>query len=170
MKGKDTIEGRPRRWPPLVLALAEIIWLLISVSSAAPPVHKETAGPVQRMVASLEDEVKDLPQKRIAWSTFWKLCWDEFPGARGYELQTLTSEGRSPRLHRQVERCFRIQVAAGENLRTEGLVDRKIQLLLQSGQLAYRVRAVFDGERAGEWSPSIPVGKELGHKHNAVDR
>lgn len=144
-------------------AAAGTAWLLMIASFVALPVRGEAARPVQEMVATLEDEVRDLPEKRIAWSTFWKLCWKEYPGATSYELEFLTSEGVSPRLRRQSARCFRIEVASGENERREGFVHRNVQLALQWGQLACRVRAVFDEGRVSEWSPAVVVGKALGH-------
>ena len=136
--------------------------LLISAFFVAPSIRAEAAHPIQEMVATLEDEVRDLPEQRIAWSTFWKLCWEEYPGASGYELELLTSEGVSPELRRQSARCFRIEVASGENKRKEGLAHRDIQLALQKGQLACRVRAVFDAGRVSEWSPPVVVGETLG--------
>lgn len=125
-------------------------------STAAPQVAPRA---VSGLVTTLEDEVRDLPDRQIAWSTYWKLCWDEYPGAQGYELQTMTGEGRSPKLRRQSGRCFRLQAAAGENQKTAGLVNRELQLKLQEGQLAYRVRAVLADNRVSEWSVSMPVGK-----------
>lgn len=115
------------------------------------------------MVAILEDEVRDLPEKRIAWSTFWKLCWEAYRGAIGYELEFLTSEGVSPRLRRQRAQCFRIEVASGENEQGEGFVHRDLQLVLQSGQLACRVRAVFKEGGVSDWSSAVVVGEKLDH-------
>jgi len=117
---------------------------------------------VQNLVSTLEDEVHELPNERLAWSTFWKLCWDKTPGANAYELQTLTSEGSSGRFQRQSENCFRIEAAAGENKKSEGLLNRQLQLALQSSQLAYRVRAVTNDGRVGEWSQSVSVGATTG--------
>lgn len=125
-------------------------------STAAPQVATRT---VSGLVTTLEDEVRDLPDGQIAWSTYWKLCWDEYPGAQGYELQTMTGEGRSPKLRRQSGRCFRLQSAAGENQKAAGLLNRDLQLKLQEGQLGYRVRAVLADNRVSEWSVSMPVGK-----------
>ncbi|HEV7799364.1 MAG TPA: hypothetical protein VGO73_14495 [Pyrinomonadaceae bacterium] len=124
-----------------------------------PSGHERSPTPlVQNLVSTLEDEVRELPNERIAWSTFWKLCWDKTPDANAYELQTLTSEGSSGRVQRQSENCFRIEAATGENKKSEGLLNRQLQLALQSSQLAYRVRAVLDNGRVGEWSPSVSVG------------
>jgi hypothetical protein len=116
--------------------------------------------PVTGLVATLEDEVRELPSDRIAWSTYWKLCWDVSPQATAYELQTVTGEGSSPKLRRQSERCFRIQAAAGENEKSQGLVNRAMLLALQEGQLAYRVRAVFGNGQVSAWSLAMAVGEE----------
>lgn len=138
-------------------------WWLISAFFVAASVHADAIRPIQEMAASLEDEVRDLPEQRIAWSTFWKLCWEEYPGATGYELELLTSEGVSPELRRQGARCFRIEVASGKNKRKEGMVHRDIQIALQKGQLACRVRAVFDAGRVSAWSSPVVVGETPGH-------
>lgn len=116
------------------------------------------APPLQNLSGTLEDEIRDLPNDRIAWSTFWKLCWDNDPDANAYELQTLTSEGSSETLRRQNANCFRIEAAAGENKKSDGLRNRQLQLALQSSQLAYRVRAVLNDGRVSEWSQSLSVG------------
>jgi len=104
--------------------------------------------------------VRELPGDRIAWSTYWKLCWDVSPQATAYELQTVTSEGSSPKLRRQSERCFRLQAATGENEKSQGLVNRAMLLALHEGQLAYRVRAVFDNGQVSVWSLAMEAGKE----------
>ncbi len=144
------------------------LWLLFSLaafsscgSNTAPTQPSVLPGPVTNLTATLEDEVQELGGERIKWSTYWKLCWEAPPGAISYELQTLTSEGRSDKLRRQTESCFRLEVAAGDNERGQGFVNREVMLALQAGQLAYRVRAVFAQGRVGEWSAAIPVGAPL---------
>jgi hypothetical protein len=114
---------------------------------------------VKGLITRLEDDVRELPCERIAWSTFWVLSWEPYPGATAYELQVLTGEGVTPTLRRQRERFLRIEVAANENERAEGLVNRDLQLALRVGQLAYRVRAVLNTGSVSAWSPPIPVGK-----------
>ncbi len=118
--------------------------------------------PVRGLVATLEDEVHDLPGERMAWATYWKLCWEDYPGARAYELQLLTGEGVSPKLRRQSERCVRLEVAKGENAKKLGLVNREVLLALQAGQLAYRVRAVLDEGRVSDWSSPVAAGEAAG--------
>lgn len=141
-------------------AAATLVLMLLLTSCGLPSGALRVAQPqVRGLVATLEDEVRDLPGERIAWATYWKLCWQSYPGAKGYELETLTGEGASPKLRRQSEPCLRIEAAAGENEKSRGLLNREVLLALQSGQLAYRVRAVLDGNRVSEWSPPLAVGE-----------
>ena len=66
-----------------------------------PSGKQQVANPsVKGIIAMLEDEVQDLPIKGIAWSTYWKLCWDSYPEANAYELQTVVGEGVSTKLLR----------------------------------------------------------------------
>jgi hypothetical protein len=126
------------------------------VPSGAPQVVK---SPVTGLLATLEDEVKELPKQRIAWSTYWKLCWQPYPGAVAYELQGVSSEGTSPKLKRLSDTCFRLQAATNENHKSLGFVQRELTLATHAVQLGFRVRAVLDGNRVSEWSPPMPVGK-----------
>ena len=154
--------------PRFILPLAALLGILLSACDTPSGVQqvvnpsvedKVVNPPVEDIIATLEDEVQDLPGKRIAWSTYWKLCWQSYPAAKAYELQTLTGEGVSPKLRRQSDRCFRIQAAANENQKSLGLFNRKVMLLLQKGQLAYRVRAVLNEKLVSEWSPAMAVGE-----------
>jgi hypothetical protein len=95
----------------------------------------------------LVDEVRDLGNGRISWSTSWELCRDQYPDVDAHELQTVTSEGRSQTLRRQSEPGFRMTVTAGENAMSLGLLNRDLLLAVKAGQLAYRVRAVLDENR-----------------------
>jgi hypothetical protein len=116
---------------------------------------------VRGLTATLEDELRDRPGGRVAWSTGWKLCWAEHPHAQAYELQVLTAEGRSPRLRRQRARCYEVEVAAGENRRSRVLVNRELQLALTRAQLAYRVRAVLADGSTTRWSETIEAGRPI---------
>ncbi|MBS1788368.1 MAG: hypothetical protein JST85_11640 [Acidobacteria bacterium] len=122
---------------------------------------------VTGLVASLEDETKDLPDGQIAWTTFWKLCWQQYPEAIGYELETFAGEGIARKVRRQTETCFRIEIAKGKNEKSKGLFNRELMLASLAGQLAYRVRAVLPGNRVTKSSPlmeatkaSLPVKSE----------
>jgi hypothetical protein len=144
---------------------ASLLLLLTSSCASSEATEVVSGHPVEGLTATLEDEVRDLPGGRIAWSTYWELCWEPYPGAKAYELKTLTGEGEvSGELRRQEGNCFRIEVAAGENEKSEGLETRDVQLALQQGQLAYRVRAVLGGGRVSKWSKAAPVGKKLGER------
>ncbi len=111
------------------------------------------------LVASLEDETKDLPDGKMAWTTFWKLCWEEYPQAKEYELETFTGEGSAKTLRRQPETCFRVEVAKGKNEKSKGFFNRELMLASISGQLAYRVRAVLPENRVTQWSPLMDASK-----------
>ena len=138
--------------------------LVLTTACGTKAERKETVAlpPVQHLVAKLEDEVHDLPSGRIEWSTYWRLCWDDYDGARAYDLQALTAEGASSKLEHQSDHYFRLEVAKGENLKTQGFVNRDLQLATQSSQLAYRVRAVLADGRASEWSKPLRVAKPIG--------
>ncbi|MFN6465324.1 MAG: hypothetical protein RMZ41_026375 [Nostoc sp. DedVER02] len=114
--------------------------------------------PVTGLVSTLSDEVEELPSDLIRWSTYWQLCWEPYPEAKEYELQTVLMEGKSPKLKRQSDRCFRIQAASNENQKSQGLLNRELILLMHKIQLGYRVRAVLDNNRVSEWSPVMAVG------------
>jgi hypothetical protein len=114
--------------------------------------------PVTGLVSTLYDEVNDLPEERIRWSTYWQLCWQPYPKAQKYELQTVTMEGKSPKLKPISDRCLRMQAASNENKKSQGLLNRELILLMHSVQLGYRVRAVLDDNRVSEWSEVMAVG------------
>jgi hypothetical protein len=155
--------GCARHTPQSKTALAS------SSQSAAKPMPSPPASPtpspqitsfaITGLVSTLEDETQDLPDGKIAWVTYWKLCWDGYPGAQGYELETMTGEGVSRKLRRQTETCFRLEIAKGRNEKSKGLFNRELMLASISGQIAYRVRACLDGNQATTWSPLMEAGK-----------
>ena len=146
---------------------------MVSISNShnagapAPPSHtppptespKMIASAVSGLVASLEDETKDLPDGQIAWTTFWKLCWQQYPEATEYELETFAGEGIARKVRRQTDTCFRIEIAKGKNEKSKGLFNRELMLASLAGQLAYRVRAVLPGNRVTQWSPLMEATK-----------
>ena len=142
---------------PMLLAVG---LFLASCGRGATParVPQVVPTPVGALVGSLEDESRDLPDGRVAWHTYWRLCWGAYPGATAYELQARTGEGVSPQLRRQDGTCFRLEAAAGEDTKADLPRSRTIQLSTQSGQLAYRVRAVLGPDRVSAWSESLAVG------------
>ncbi len=114
--------------------------------------------PVTGLVSTLSDEVEELPAQLVRWSTYWQLCWEAYPEAEAYELQKVLVDGKSPKLKRQSDRCFRIQAASNENQKSQGLLNRDLILLMHKIQLGYRVRAVLDNNRVSEWSQVMAVG------------
>ncbi len=125
--------------------------------------------PVTGLVSTLSDEVQELPAEFIRWSTYWQLCWEPYPEAKEYELQTVLMEGKSPKLKRQSDRCFRIQAASNENQKSQGLLNRDLILLMHKIQLGYRVRAVLDNNRVSEWSPVMAVGATTASESNGTN-
>jgi hypothetical protein len=141
-------------------AVGIFTFLLFAVACGAKAEKQVTVSPpVQNLTATLEDEVHDLPGGEIEWSTYWRLCWANYDGASAYELQSLTSEGASNKFLRQSERCFRLEVAAGQNPKTQGLHDRDLQLALRATELSYRVRAVLADGRFSEWSNPLTIAQ-----------
>jgi hypothetical protein len=130
-----------------------------SSKSATVPPSQIVAPAVDGLVATLEDEVRDLHDGQIAWTTYWKLCWEAYAGAQEYELEPMTGEGTGRRLVRQAGTCLRVEVAKGQNAKAQGLFNRDLMLASLSGQLAYRVRAVLGDGRASQWSQSVIVGQ-----------
>lgn len=120
-----------------------------------------TVGPPPSgLVATLEDEVSPAGASATSWRTFWKLCWDAYPGAVAYELRALTGEGAARTVRRQPDRCLRVEAAAGEGADDERPARRAMLLATQRSQLAYQVRAVRgDGSRTG-WTDAVAVGSE----------
>jgi hypothetical protein len=134
-----------------------------SVNSQSPQVVQP---PVTGLVSTLSDEVKESTTNLINWSTYWNLCWETYPGAKEYELQKVLVDGESPDLQRQSDRCFRLQAASNENLKSQGLLNRDLILLVHKTQLAYRVRAILDHNRVSEWSPVMAVGATTDSQSN----
>lgn len=147
-------------------AFIKMLLLLVLTAAAciSPSRNQESleslSTPVQGFVARLEDEVSESGARGIKWSTYWELCWDEYPAAVAYDVQTVTSEGISPKLRRQTERCFRMQVASGVNDKSQGLFNRDAVIAMQTSQLSYRVRAVLSDSRTSAWSDQIAVGEQ----------
>lgn len=153
--GRNGNEPGPRARPRFLI-VAALALLLAGCGRASA---NRSLPAVTGLAATIEDSIRDLPNGRIVWESTWRLCWDEYPGAAAYELQALTGEGASPRLRRLSGRCFALQAAAGENRASQGLFNRDLQLALQQGQLAYRVRAILSDGRTSEWSAAWAVGR-----------
>ncbi|WP_244141988.1 hypothetical protein [aff. Roholtiella sp. LEGE 12411] len=139
----------------LILGVDDSSSIAAEITSNQPQVVQPS---VTGLVSTLSDEVEELPSDLIRWSTYWQLCWQAYPEAKAYELQTVLTEGKSPKLKRQGDRCFRIQAASNENQKSQGLLNRDLILLMHKIQLGYRVRAVLDNNRVSEWSRVMAVG------------
>ncbi|GAX37714.1 hypothetical protein [Nodularia sp. NIES-3585] len=139
----------------LILSVDGSSSLAADITSIQPQVVQP---PITGLVSTLSDEVEELPSDLIRWSTYWQVCWEPYPEAKEYELQTVLMEGKSPKLKRQSDRCFRIQAASNENQKSQGLLNRDLILLMHKIQLGYRVRAVLDSNRVSEWSQVMAVG------------
>jgi hypothetical protein len=139
----------------LILGVDDSSSIAAEITSNQPQVVQPS---VTGLVSTLSDEVEELPSDLIHWSTYWQLCWEPYPEAKEYELQTVLVEGKSPKLKRQSDRCFRIQAASNENQKSQGLLNRDLILLMHKIQLGYRVRAVLDNNRVSEWSQVMAVG------------
>ncbi|MBD2294778.1 hypothetical protein H6G06_15120 [Anabaena sphaerica FACHB-251] len=149
----------------LIVLFTLIFGLILSVDGGSTLAAEITSNqpqivqpPVTGLVSTLSDEVAELPSDLIRWSTYWQLCWEPYPEAKEYELQTVLVEGKSPKLKRQSDRCFRLQAASNENQKSQGLLNRDLILLMHKIQLGYRVRAVVDSNRVSEWSQVMAVG------------
>jgi len=140
--------------------------LAADISSNQPQVVQP---PITGLVSTLSDEVEELPSDLIRWSTYWQMCWEPYPEAKEYELQTVLVEGKSPKLKRQSDRCFRLQAASNENQKSQGLLNRELILLMHKIQLGYRVRAVLDNNRVSEWSEVMAVGATTASESNGTN-
>lgn len=142
--------------------------LAFPAGAAGPHSHRHHAGddaavadrppPPAGFVRTLEDETRAAAPGRVAWSTYWKLCWDPVATARHYEIRLVTSEGAPRTPKHLVATCYRIEAAAGENPVGEGMPKRELMLSMQAAQAALQVRAVFADGRATAWSTEQPIG------------
>jgi hypothetical protein len=146
---------------PLRLSLLAVLCLALFLAACSAPAAavKDAAPAAMGMVADLQDEMRDLPGNRVAWATYWRLCWVGHPEASFYEIQSMTGEGSSRNLRRQSESCLRVEVARGENERELEMHNRRMLLAMAGGQLAFRVRAVLSDGRVGAWSAPMAVGE-----------
>jgi hypothetical protein len=150
----------------LVLSFDDGSSLAADISSNQPQVVQP---PITGLVSTLSDEVEELPSDLIRWSTYWQLCWKPYPEAKEYELQKVLGDGASPKLQHQSDRCFRLQAASNENLKSQGLLNRELILLMHKVQLGYRVRAVLDNNRVSEWSEVMAVGGTTASESNGTN-
>lgn len=126
-----------------------------STGPASPP-------PLAGLRATLEDTT--VPYigngiQRWRWQTHWLLQWQPVAGASEYEIIAMTSEGTSKKTTRQKQPPYRIEVAKGDNVQTEGMPTRDIQLLTIESLLSIKVVARMTDGSAGPSSPWLQVGR-----------
>lgn len=126
-----------------------------AAEEAAPSGLPPAPGGLQR---SLQDHTRRSGPGRMAWSTTWSLCWQPVAGAAHYEVRLLTAEGASRTPRRVADTCYRVEAAAGENPRADGMPRRALMLAMQSAQSSVGVRAVFADGRVTDWTAGQPVG------------
>lgn len=74
-------------------ALVAASGLLAACGSSSGAVDGPAAGAADAprgLVATLENDVRELPRERIAWSTYWKLCWDRHATAMSYVIAAVS--------------------------------------------------------------------------------
>jgi hypothetical protein len=111
------------------------------------------------LTITLQDVKRPSGRGRIAWSTYWKLCWQPVAGAKYFEKRLLTSEGAPRKPERINTTCFRVEAAAGENPSSEGLPKRDLMLSMQAAQSAVQIRAVFRDGHTTAWTAEQPIGE-----------
>ena len=127
-----------------------------SRTSPAQPV--EAGRPVEMVEARLEDRTTPAPNRRVSWSTTWRVCFapDRADTTR-MEAQAVTSEGSGTSLRQLEGRCLKLVVARGENDKGAGMPGRDTQLA-EAAALAYRVRAVHGDGTVSPWTKPLPAG------------
>lgn len=127
-----------------------------SQTSPAQPV--EAGRPLEMVEAGLDDKTTSAPNRRISWSTTWRVCFapDRADTTR-MEAQAVTSEGSGTSLRELEGRCLNLEVARGENDAGAGMRGRDAQLA-EAAALAYRVRAMHGDGTVTPWTAPIPAG------------
>jgi hypothetical protein len=130
-----------------------------TTGQATSPAQAVEAGrPVEMVKALLDDKVTTLPDKRTAWSTTWRACFEpDRPDTTRMEARAVTPEGSGTSLRVLEGNCLALGVASGQGGADAGMVGRDAQLA-DAGALAYRVRAVHTDGTVSPWSAAIPVG------------
>jgi hypothetical protein len=155
--------------PVVLLAGLGLVGLLpagCSTSTPAAPGRSQTApsrpvqagSPVEMVEARLQDKTTPLPNRRISWSTNWRVCFapDRADTTR-MEAQAVTPEGSGTSLRQLEGRCLKLEVARGESDKAAGMSGRETQLA-EAAALAYRVRAMHGDGTVSPWTKPIPAG------------
>ena len=131
---------------------------------ASAPAQGPTAAPVSALSAVLEDDVHEYASKgkaQLRWQTFWVLNWASVEGATHYEIRYKTSEGTSRKVKTVQRPPFRLEVAKGDNAKTQGLLARQVQLDTIGSLLSAQVVARLANGETTPASPWLQVGLAL---------
>lgn len=118
-------------------------------------------APLPGLHATLEDTSDRYAAaglRRWRWQTHWVVRWRPVPGATEYEIISMTSEGTSKKTTRLTQPPFRLEVAKGDNLMTEGMPTRPIQLLTIQSLLSIKIVSRMSDGSPGPSSPWLQVG------------
>jgi hypothetical protein len=140
------------------LGLAAAAWLLPLGGSERAPAAA-AAGELRGLRAELIDRETRTPDGRFAWTTAWRLCWSPVPGARGYLVTMVTSEGVDPRPRRTTNTCYSLTVASGTAARRGARPGRAGQLAVMESMLSVSVAAQLGDGSVGPAAPDLPVGR-----------
>lgn len=111
--------------------------------------------------AAVQDEQRTRPDGLVAWRADWELSWRPVPGASGYDIRILTSEGAGSTPRRVRKPQWRIEVANGVNPRRQVRRARDQQLTLMAAQLQVDVAARFPDGRTSTRQGPFAVGEPI---------
>jgi hypothetical protein len=141
-----------------VLGLGLGAWLLPVGGSERRPAAA-SSGEVRGLRAELIDREAAKPGGGFAWTTTWRLCWAPIPGARGYLLTMVTSEGVDPRPRATAKTCYSLTVASGTAARRGARRGRPGQLAVMESMLSVSVAARLRDGSVGPAAPDVAVGR-----------
>ncbi len=68
--------------PGFILTIALITTLTAGCDrKPSTPEGTERPAAVTWITTIFKYEVSELPQDQVSWSTYWKFCWEQYPGA-----------------------------------------------------------------------------------------
>ena len=116
-------------------------------------------APLRATLEDTTDRYREAGLQRWRWQTHWVVQWQPVPGATEYEIISMTSEGTSKKTTRLKQPPFRLEVAQGDNLMTEGMPTRPIQLLTIQSLLSIKIVPRMPDGSPGPSSPWLQVGR-----------
>ncbi|MFD2092442.1 hypothetical protein [Blastococcus deserti] len=125
-------------------------------SAAAGTSSTRVEGSAPTLVSATSTD--DVDAAAGSWSTTWKACFAPVDGAAvvGWQVQTLTSEGTSPRIEQLPGPCVELQVAHGTGTPADG--PARIAALSDAASLVYRVRAERTDGSVTPWTGPVAAG------------